>query len=158
LIIGGGHVSQALATQASPVGFDIVVFEDRSEFADPALFPPGTQTFYGKLPDLLAKFPMDPDTFIVIVTRNHQQDALALRHCIRRPVAYLGMIGSRRKIPLLRREFLKAGWATADEFRRVYAPIGLDLGAITVPEIAASIVGQLIAVRRKGSAPRIAWK
>jgi xanthine dehydrogenase accessory factor len=62
------------------------------------------------------------------------------------------MIGSRRKVPLVRQQFLENRWATATEFERVYAPIGLDLGAITVPEIAASIVAQIIAVRRKGAA------
>ena len=65
------------------------------------------------------------------------------------------MIGSRRKVPLVRRQFLEEGWATADEFDRVYAPIGLDLGAVTVPEIAASIAAQIVAVRRKGSASRM---
>ena len=90
----------------------------------------------------------------MIVTRGHQQDAAALRACIRRPAAYIGMIGSRRKVPLVRRQFLDSGWATAEEFDRVYAPIGLDIGAVTVPEIAASIMAQIIAVRRKGAVPR----
>jgi len=92
---------------------------------------------------------------VVIVTRGHQQDAEALAACLRRPAAYIGMIGSRRKVSLLRREFLANGWAKPEEFDRVYAPIGLDLGAATVPEIAASIVAQLIAVRRRGAASRI---
>ena len=65
------------------------------------------------------------------------------------------MIGSRRKVELMRKEFVESGRATAAEFDRVYAPIGLDIGAVTVPEIAASIVAQLIAVRRKGAAAKI---
>ncbi len=155
LIVGGGHVGQAVAAQASFVGFEIVVIEDRSEFADPRLFPSGTKTRCGVVAEEVAGFPTARDTFIVIVTRGHQHDAAALRACICRPVAYIGMIGSRRKVPLVRRQFLESGWATAGEFDRVYAPIGLDIGAATVPEIAASIVAQLIAVRRKGVAPRI---
>ena len=65
------------------------------------------------------------------------------------------MIGSRRKVALMRQDFVRSGRATAEELGRVYAPIGLDVGAVTVPEIATSIVAQLIAVRRKGSAPRM---
>ena len=92
---------------------------------------------------------MDDNTYVVIVTRGHEKDAEALAACVRRPAAYLGMIGSRRKVALMRKDFLESGRATAEEFDRVYAPIGLDIGAITVPEIAASIVAQLISVRRR---------
>jgi xanthine dehydrogenase accessory factor len=66
------------------------------------------------------------------------------------------MIGSRRKVALMRESFLRSGRCTGAAFDRVYAPIGLDLGAVTVPEIAASIVAQLVAVRRQGRAPRLA--
>ena len=155
LIVGGGHVGQAVAAQANLLGFDIAIIEDRPEFADPALFPPGTKTHCGPVAQELAAFPVNPDTFIVIVTRGHQQDSLALRACIRRPAAYLGMIGSRRKVPLVRRQFIENGWTTAEEFDRVHAPIGLDIGAVTVPEIATSIMAQIIAIHRRGAAPRI---
>lgn len=155
LIVGGGHVSQAIAAQASLVGFDLTVLEDRPEFADPARFPAGTITRCGEVAQLVREFPVDRDTFIVIATHGHRQDAEALRACIRRPAAYIGMIGSRRKVPLLRQQFLASGWGTAGEFDRVYAPIGLDIGAVTVPEIAAAVVAQLVAVRRTGTAPRM---
>ena len=75
--------------------------------------------------------------------------------CLRRPVAYLGMIGSRRKVRMLREDWIRSGRATVEELDRVYAPIGLDLGAATVPEIACSIVAQLVAVRRRGVAARM---
>ena len=84
------------------------------------------------------------------MTRGHRHDAEALAECIHRPLAYLGMIGSRRKVALVRKKFLDAGLATEEELDRVRAPIGLEIGAVTVPEIAVSIVAQLIAVRRKG--------
>ena len=153
LIVGGGHIGQALAAQATLVGFEILVLDDRPEFADPSLFPPGVKTRCGDVAREIAAFPVQSDTFIVLVTRGHQSDAAALRACISRPAAYIGMIGSRRKVPLLRREFLEQGWATGEQFDRVHAPIGLDIGAVSVPEIAASIVAQMIAVRRKGAAP-----
>jgi xanthine dehydrogenase accessory factor len=155
LIVGGGHVSQALAAQAKLLGFQLVVFEDRPQFADAGIFPPGTRAICGDVGEQLARFPIDRNTYIALVTRGHQQDALALRACIHSPAAYIGMIGSRRKVPLVRRRFLQSGWATAEDFKRVYAPIGLDLGAVTVPEIATSIVAQLVAVRRKGIAARM---
>ena len=155
LIVGGGHVGQAVALQASFVGFEISVIDDRPEFTRPELFPEGTAACCGPVEEQLARYPFSPDTYVVLVTRGHQHDAAALRVSLRQPVAYLGMIGSRRKVLLMREDFLRAGWATAAEFDRVYAPIGLDIGSLTVPEIATSIVAQLIAVRRRGHAPRM---
>jgi xanthine dehydrogenase accessory factor len=81
-------------------------------------------------------------------------DAQVLAACLDQPVAYVGMIGSRRKVAQMRRDFIESGRTTAAAFDRVHAPIGLDIGAATVPEIAASIVAQLIAVRRGGRAER----
>ena len=155
VIAGGGHIGQALALQAGLVGFDVVVIDDRSEFADAALFPPGTVTRCGDIARELATLPAAGDTYVVVVTRGHRHDKEALAACIRKPAAYLGMIGSRRKVALIRKDLAESGAAAEEELRRVYAPIGLDIGAETVPEIAASIVAQLIAVRRKGSAPRM---
>ena len=155
LIIGGGHVGQALAAQASLVGFEIVVIEDRPEFARTRLFPKDVKICCGQIPDEITSFPVDRSTFIVLVTRGHQQDSAALRACIRRPAAYIGMIGSRRKIPLLRRQFLQNDWASPEEFDRIHAPIGIDIGAITPAEIAVSIVAQLISVRREGHTTRL---
>ena len=155
LIVGGGHIGQALARQASVIGLDITILDDRPEFTDPALFPAGVATRCGEIPKEVAESPVASDTYVVIVTRGHQHDAEALAACIHRPTAYIGMIGSRRKVALMRKEFIESGRAVVEEFDRVFAPVGLDIGAVTVPEIAASIVAQLIAVRRKGAAPRI---
>ncbi|MBM4032683.1 MAG: XdhC family protein [Planctomycetes bacterium] len=155
LIVGGGHVGQAVAAQASLVGFEVTVLDDRPEFTRPELFPDDTARCCGPIGQEVAAFPFAADTYAVIVTRGHVHDAEALAACLRRPAAYVGMIGSRRKVALMRDEFISSGRATAEEFARVYAPIGLDVGAATVPEIAASIVAQLVAVRRKGAAPRM---
>lgn len=148
LIVGGGHVGQAVASLACQVGFEIAVCEDRAEFARAELFPPGTALHCAPFAEALARFPIDSSTFIVIVTRGHQQDAQALSACLGRPAAYLGLIGSWRKIALMRKGFVESGRITPAEFDRVHAPIGLEIGAVTVPEIAISIVAQLIAVRR----------
>jgi xanthine dehydrogenase accessory factor len=152
LIAGGGHVSQALATAADLAGFDVTVVDDRPEFTDPALFPEGTTTRCGDIPKQVAALSVANDTYIVIVTRGNKLDAATLEACIHAPVTYIGMIGSRRKVSLLRENFIQSGLATQEEFDRVFAPVGLDIGAVTVPEIAASITAELIAVRRTGAA------
>lgn len=148
LVVGGGHVGQAVATQARWVGFDITVIDDRPEYTHPGLFPEGTTLRCGDIAREVAGFPVDTDTYIVLVTRGHRHDAVALEACIHRPAAYLGMIGSERKVAMVKRDFLQTGRATPEEWERVCAPIGLDIGAQTVPEIAASIIAELIAVRR----------
>ncbi len=150
LIVGGGHVGQALAQQAVLVGFEVTILDDRPEFTAAELFPEEVATRCCGLAGGLAADPLGPDTYVVIVTRGHQHDAAALRACLGRPAAYLGMIGSRRKVALLRQGFLEAGWATQEQLDRVFAPIGVNIGAETVPEIAASITAQLVAVRRRG--------
>lgn len=150
LIVGGGHVGQALARQARLVGFEITVIEDREEFGRPALFPDGTMIGRGSIREQIERFPFTKNTFIALMTRGHQHDAEALELCLRRPHAYLGMIGSRRKVTMMRAAFIESGRATADEWARVHAPIGLDVGAVTVPEIAVSIVAELVAARRHG--------
>ncbi|HEV3417680.1 MAG TPA: XdhC family protein [Pirellulales bacterium] len=148
IISGGGHVGQALAEQARLVGFDVVLVEDRPQFAEAALYPADVATRCGKLTELLDEFPITEDTYIAIVGRGHRVDGEALVACIDKPAAYVGMLGSRRKVALVRKDFIESGKATAEQFDRVHAPIGLEIGAQTVPEIAASIVAQLVAVRR----------
>jgi len=154
VIAGGGHVGQALARQARLIGFSVTVVDDRPEFTDPALFPGGVATVCGDIAATLRALPAADDTYIVIVTRGHLHDAEALEACIHRPVAYIGMIGSRRKVAALRESFIEQGAATVEQLDAVHAPIGLDIGAETVPEIATSIAAQLVAVRRLGRAGR----
>lgn len=149
VIFGGGHVGQALARQAVLLGFEIAVVDDRPEFVQASLFPAEASLCCGKPAEAVSRFAMTPDTYLVLVGRGYQQDLEALAACIREPVGYLGMIGSRRKVALVRRDLIAAGRATADEFERVHAPIGVDVGAVTVAEIAVSIAAELIAARRQ---------
>lgn len=149
LIAGGGHVGQATARMGAWLGFDVVVVDDRAAFARPELYPEGVKTICGDIPGEIAAFPINSGTYIVIVTRGHRHDGVVLRECIHSPAAYIGMIGSRRKAHIIRKGFLAEGIASEDDFRRVYTPIGLDIGAQSVEEIAVSIVSQIVAVRRK---------
>jgi len=98
-------------------------------------------------PQPLPGFRRDPDAYIVIVTRGHRYDAETLRACLRGRARYIGMIGSGRKVGLLKERFLAEGWATEAEWSRVRTPIGLPIGSRTVEEIAVSIAAELVAVR-----------
>jgi len=147
LIVGAGHIGQAVARQGSWLDFDISVVDDRPEYASREKFPSGTSLVVSEIERAVREFPVSADTFIVIVTRGHSHDAEALRACVRSPAAYIGMIGSRRKIALMRERFLSEGWATPPEWDRVHAPIGLKIGSVTVDEIAVSIAAELVQVR-----------
>jgi xanthine dehydrogenase accessory factor len=83
------------------------------------------------------------------VTRGHKDDGNALKECIGSDAAYIGMIGSKTKIALMHGEFIGNGWATEDQWQRIFAPIGLDIRSKTVEEIAVSIAAQLIEVKNK---------
>ncbi|HEV8606782.1 MAG TPA: XdhC family protein [Tepidisphaeraceae bacterium] len=154
LISGGGHVGQALARQAQLVGFEVVVIEDREEFANPELFPPGIKCRRAPFKEALFEFPIDPDTYIALVGRGHKVDSKALLSCLNSPAAYIGMMGSRRKVALVKKEFIDSMLIDEAGWNKIHAPIGLDIGADTVAEIAASIVAQLIAVRRNRESSR----
>jgi xanthine dehydrogenase accessory factor len=150
VVAGGGHIGQALAIQGSLIGFDIIVLDDRPEFTNPELFPKEAKMICGNIASELEKIPINKDTYIVIVTRGHKDDASALEACIKKPFNYIGMIGSRRKVALIRENFIQSGLCSAEQFDKIFSPIGLNIGAVTVPEIAVSITAELIAVRRMG--------
>ena len=150
-IAGGGHVSRPTAQLAASVGFDVTVIDDRTEFADPARFPWANKTL--TIPDFTACFSrqvigaeLDPDSYIVIVTRGHAYDAEVLAQALDSGAGYIGMIGSRRKRDAIYDKLLGQGFAKSS-LELVYCPIGLNIGAETPEEIAVSIVGELIAVR-----------
>ncbi len=147
LIVGAGHIGQALAPLAQQLDFHVVVLDDRAEFAAPARFPPGVELFVADIARSLREYPLDAACYVVIVTRGHRHDGDALAAVIRRPAAYVGLIGSRRKSRLLLDDLLRGG-APREAVERVRTPIGLPIGAVTVPEIAVSIAAELVQVRR----------
>jgi len=149
LILGAGHIGRALARQAAWLDFEVTVIDDRAEFACRERFQEGTALVVGEIERAVREFPISADTYIVIVTRGHSHDAEALRVCIRSPAAYLGMVGSRNKVALMRERFLREGWASSQEWDRVHTPIGLKIGSRTVEEIAVSIAAELIQVRSR---------
>lgn len=145
-IFGGGHISISLARVASLAGFGITVIDDREMFANRDRFPMASEiyTTYG---ESFARLEPHASSFIVIVTRGHKDDMRVLGWAARTKAKYVGMIGSRRKVISVYKALEQDGFGP-HEFDHVFAPIGLDIGALTPEEIAVSITAELIAVRR----------
>jgi xanthine dehydrogenase accessory factor len=146
-IAGSGHVAQAVAPLALQLDFEVTVFDDRPTLANAQYFPPGTHFRVDYWEKLLTEPSPKRPTFGLIVTRGHQHDALVLRDWVHRPFAFLGMIGSRRKARLIFTEFLEDKIATAEELANVACPVGVDIRAHSVPEIAISVMAQFIQKR-----------
>jgi xanthine dehydrogenase accessory factor len=147
VIAGGGHVGQALGALASGLDFRLTVIDDRPEYASAERFPSATSRIVGEIEDELRRIPIDDQTYIVIVTRGHRHDGSALLSVIDSPAKYVGLIGSKAKIKTIFDDLVARG-VSAEKFSRVHAPIGIEIGAVTVPEIAISIAAELVTVRR----------
>lgn len=154
IIAGAGHVGQALARLAIELDFHTVVIDDRAEFASPARFGERVRLITDDIAGALRDYPLDETCYVVIVTRGHAQDEQALAAVIGRPTGYVGMIGSKRKSATILKALADAGVAQ-ELLDRVHTPIGLAIGAVTVNEIAVSIVAELIQVRRKSTVKTI---
>ena len=148
LVVGGGHVGQKVADLAADVDFDVTVVDDRAEYVTEERFPKSVRRIVGPIDQVLPALEVDEDTFCIIVTRGHNHDEEALFHLVRRPSHYLGMIGSRRKIKMIFDDLRREG-IEESLLARVHAPLGLEIGSQTVPEIAISIVAELIACRNR---------
>ncbi len=150
LIVGAGHVGRSIAVLSSFLGFRTVVLDDRAEFANAERLPQADEIIVGDIGEELARFNINPQTHIVIVTRGHKHDRDALRQVVSSPAAYIGMIGSRRKVKTVFDELRKDGVAE-EALAAVHAPIGLDIHAETPEEIALSIMAEIIMIRRGGT-------
>ncbi len=155
VIVGAGHVGQAVADLAARADFEIEVVDDRGHYARADRFPAGSRLTVGSfdetLPALAAT--LGPSDYALVVTRGHGHDQEALAHLAPTAAGFVGLIGSRRKIRLIY-DALSADGIDPAALARVAAPVGLDIGSQTVPEIAISIVAQLIARRNLGRDPR----
>lgn len=146
-IAGSGHVAQAVARFAIELDFSVTVFDDRPSLANHQYFPSSTRFVVDYWEKLLDRHPPSRPTFGLIVTRGHQHDALVLRTWINRPFAFVGMIGSRRKKRLIFSQFLEEGIATEQQLAQIACPVGLEIASQSVPEIALSILAQLVQQR-----------
>jgi xanthine dehydrogenase accessory factor len=148
-LFGGGHVSMAVAKAASAAGFGIAVVDDRESFANAERFPMAHE-IYASYEDAFQKIHPNAASYLVIVTRGHKEDMRVLGWAVRTEARYLGMIGSKRKVLSVYKALEQDGYKP-EEFERVYAPMGLEIGALSPEEIAVSIVAELVAVRRNAA-------
>lgn len=146
-IAGSGHVAQAVAPMALQLDFEVTVFDDRPTFASRAFFPEAVRLRVGAWDELLREPLPSRPLFGLVVTRGHQRDALVLASWIQQPFDFLGMIGSRRKARLIFDQFSEDKIASGEQLAKVACPVGLDIDSRTVPEIAVSIVAQLVQKR-----------
>ncbi len=155
LIVGAGHIAVPLCQIADLCGFAVTVLDDRPLYASRERLPAAREVIAGPLRETVRDLPMDEDTFVVLVTRGHSHDVECLIEVLDRPVAYIGMIGSQRRVDAVFQLLEEEMGIDPARFDRVYAPIGLAIGARTPAEIAVCIMGELINVLRGGPAPSI---
>jgi xanthine dehydrogenase accessory factor len=154
LVVGGGHVGQAVAALAAGVDFDVWVLDDRERYASRERFPAASRLLVGDIGsrlEELARADIGPSTYCIITTRGHSHDEEALHHLATSPAGYVGMIGSKRKKKLIYEDLLAKGMPES-ALAKVHCPLGFEIGSQTVPEIAISIVAELIACRNLAAA------
>jgi xanthine dehydrogenase accessory factor len=149
LVCGAGHIAVPLVRFARDLGFKVTVIDDRDDFANPDRFP-NSDIITGEFSIALRDFPINASTYVVVITRGHEHDADCLLEILRKDTAYIGLIGSRRRVRFVLEMLEKKGIAKK-RLQEVFTPIGTPIGAETPGEIALSIAAELVCVRRKGS-------
>ena len=150
LVCGAGHIAMPLARFARQVGFRVTVLDDRKDFAHQSRFPDCevmAEDFITALHDM----PLGTSTFVVVITRGHEHDVDCLGEILQKETAYVGLIGSRRRVRIVLEGLEKSG-IPPKRLNQVFTPIGLPIGAESPDEIALSIVSEIVCIRRKGSA------
>ncbi len=152
IIIGAGHVAQPLARLGKLIDFEVVVIDDRPQYANTERFPQADRVIAAPFRPTLRDWPIDADTFIVLVTRGHSHDVECLLEVIDSPARYIGMIGSKRRVRAVFDLLEEEQGIPREKFGRVYAPIGLDIGAESPAEIGVAVIAEVIKVYRGGRA------
>jgi xanthine dehydrogenase accessory factor len=155
IIVGAGHIAVPLARMARLLDFEVSVLDDRPEYAQAERFPDADRILVGPYAETLAQLPVNRDTYVVLVTRGHVHDQACLELIIDSDAAYIGMIGSKRRVRTVLERARDRGH-DAKKLQRVFAPIGLDISAETPAEIAVAIMAEIVNVRRRGRAPSLA--
>ena len=152
IVVGAGHIAVPLAKIAKVVDFHVTVIDDRLLYANRERFPDADEVLVGDMAQMLKEMTITPSCYIVLITRGHKYDEPCLREIIHSQAKYIGMIGSRRRIKACFQRFRDEEKIAEEMIERVYAPIGLDIATETPAEIALSILGEVIKVRRGGKA------
>ena len=147
VIAGAGHIGKVMSHLGKMLDFDVTVIDDRREFASADNLPDADNIIIKEVGKAMYEVEKNSDTYIVIVTRGHSNDADALKPCIGSDAAYVGMIGSKAKIAKMHKDFIEKKWATEEQWSRIFTPIGLEIGSKTVEEIGISIAAQLVMIR-----------
>jgi xanthine dehydrogenase accessory factor len=147
IICGAGHIGRALAHLAHRLEFEVTVIDDRADLANKDNIPEADHIIVAEISEGMERVSIKPDTFVVIVNRAHRWDIDSLRASINSDAAYIGMIGSSRKVKLVKEKAVNEGWATEKQLDSIHAPVGLAIEAQSVEEIAISIAAELVAVR-----------
>lgn len=148
ILLGGGNIAQPLCRYAADLGFEVIVADDRPSFANHPRFPEAKEIYCDLFPASIEKIGVREGDYVAVITRGHRYDADCLRELLRGTMPkYLGMIGSKRRTIALLDLLEQEGYDRA-KLDSIHTPIGVDIGALTVKEIAISIVAQLIACRR----------
>jgi len=147
IIFGGGHISKSLCKVLHLAGFRVSIADNRETYANRERFPEAADVYPEEYEDTYPKLNINESTFIVIVTRGHRDDMRVLRWAVTTPARYISMIGSKRKVIGVIHELEKEG-VPREAFEKVFAPMGLDIGAISPEEIAISVGAEMIALRR----------
>jgi len=149
VIAGAGHIGRALSHLGRLLDFEVTVIDDRKEYANPANLPDADHIIMKDIGEAMKEEKKDNNTYIAIVTRGHSHDADALKPCIGSAAAYVGMMGSKKKVAKMHEEFIKNKWATEEQWQEICTPIGIEIGSTTIEEIAVSIAAQLVQTRHK---------
>ena len=150
VLCGGGHVSKAIYSVAKNLGFRVYITDDREEFANEERFPDIDGVVALKPEDALPNLPINPNTFIVVATRGHRYDNVALEAAAKTPAKYVGIMGSKRKTIMIYEDLIRSGLAL-DRIKEIRSPIGLDIHARTPDEIAVSIMAEILMFRLGGT-------
>jgi xanthine dehydrogenase accessory factor len=146
-IFGAGHISKSLSQVLTMAGFLSTVIDDREAFANRERFPDADEVLSGDYETIFPSLTIHDSSYIVIVTRGHRDDMRVLRWAVSTPACYISMIGSRRKVINVVKELEKEG-ISRERMERIYAPMGLEIGAISPEEISISVAAEMIAIRR----------
>ena len=152
IIVGAGHVAQPLATLGKLIDFEVVVIDDRPQYANTERFPQADRVIAAPFRPTLRDWPIDADTFIVLVTRGHSHDVECLLEVLDSPARYIGMIGSKRRVRAVFDLLEQEQGIPREKFDRVYAPVGIDIGAESPAEIGVCIIAEVVKVYRGGRA------
>ncbi len=147
-IFGAGHIAVPLYKIAKLCQFKVFIYDDREEFAKKERFPEADKVVLTKMEEVEKHIDFHPSCYFVLVTREHKHDEIVLKQLLGKPYAYIGMIGSKRRVKSVKDRIINQGYPK-DEVEKIYSPIGLDIGAETPAEIAVSIIAEIIKVKNE---------